>query len=144
MAARSDTNATLATLRRRYPDAETFTFGDSRALCDQLLALVRSGRKRATCGALRDFQTGGEALPVAGRRDIALDWDANPVLVIETVEVTIRRFCDVEADFALAEGEDETLGDWQAGHRAYFEHNGGWSDDMELVCERFRLIEVCT
>ncbi len=128
-------------LRARYPGAETFTFGDSRALCDRLLALVRSGRKRATCGALRDFTEGSEPLPVPGRRDIALDWDGAPALVIETVEVSVRRFRDVEADFALAEGEDESLEGWQAGHRAYFQRNGGWSPDMELVCERFRLIE---
>ena len=131
----------LAALKARYPGAETFTFGDNRALCDRLIALVRSGAKRATCGALRDFTDGAEPLPVAGRRDIALDWDGAPALVIETVEVTIRRFCDVDAAFALAEGEDATLEGWRAGHRAYFERNGGWSPQMDLVCERFRLIE---
>lgn len=133
--------ARIAALKARYKGAETFTFGDSRALCDELLALVRSGAKTATCGALRDFAAGAEALPVAGRRDIARDWDGAPALVIETTEVTIRRFCDVGADFALAEGEVETLAGWKEGHRRYFGRNGGWSDDMELVCERFRLIE---
>lgn len=80
-------------------------------------------------------------MPVIGRRDIALNWEGAPALVIETTEITIRRFCDVDADFALAEGEDETLEGWQTGHRAYFERNGGWQSDMELVCERFRMIE---
>lgn len=131
----------IAALKLRHPGAECFTFGDSRDLCDRLLALVRSGAKRATCGALRDFTDGGEALPVVGRRDIALDWDGAPALVIETTEVTIRRFREVDADFALAEGEDETLRGWQEGHRGYFERNGGWSPEMELVCERFRLVE---
>jgi uncharacterized protein YhfF len=135
---------TLDEAKARYPGAQTFTFGDSRALCDALLALVRSGAKRATCGALRDFTEGAEPLPVAGRRDIALDWDGNPALAIETTDVTIRRFCDVDADFALAEGEDATLEGWQDGHRAYFGRNGGWSPGMELVCERFRLIEDLT
>lgn len=63
----------LEEIRQRYPGAETFTFGDSRALCDQLLELVRAGVKTATCGALRDFEAGGEALPSPGRKDIALD-----------------------------------------------------------------------
>jgi uncharacterized protein YhfF len=141
MATKPNTILALNAARARYPGAETFTFGDSRALCDRLLALVRTGAKTATCGALRDFHAEGEALPVPGRRDIALDWDGGPALVIETREVTIRRFCDVDEDFALAEGEDTSLAGWQAGHRAFFERNGGWSDDMELVCERFRLIE---
>ncbi|SPH17318.1 hypothetical protein DEA8626_00836 [Defluviimonas aquaemixtae] len=135
------TAATLDDLKARYPGAETFTFGDGRALCDELLALVRAGRKTATCGALRDFQEGVEAMPKVGRRDIALDWDGNPALVIETVEVTIRRFSDVDTGFALAEGENETLEGWQEDHRLYFERNGGWSPEMELVCERFRFIE---
>jgi uncharacterized protein YhfF len=130
----------LEALRARYPGAVTFTFGDSRALCDDLLARVRDGRKRATCGALRDFQA-GEPMPVPGRHDIALDWDGRPALVIETVSVEILRFCDVPEDFALAEGEDDSLAGWQAGHRAYFARNGGFDPEMALVCERFRVVE---
>jgi uncharacterized protein YhfF len=131
---------TLEEVRARYPGAVTFAFGDSRALCDELLALVRAGRKTATCGALRDFEA-GEAMPVVGRKDIALDWEGQPALVIETVGVEIRLFSEVDADFALAEGEDETLEGWRDGHRRYFERNGGWDPDMALVCERFRLVE---
>ena len=33
---------TLAEALARYPGAVTFTFGDSRALCDDLVARVRS------------------------------------------------------------------------------------------------------
>ncbi|EEX11273.1 conserved hypothetical protein [Ruegeria lacuscaerulensis ITI-1157] len=131
----------LESLKERYPGAETFQFGDSRALCDELLALVRSGHKTATCGALRDFTAGGEAMPQAGRRDIALDWDGRPALVIETVDVTVRRYCDVDEVFALAEGENDSLEGWREDHRRYFERNGGFDPKMELVCERFRLVE---
>ncbi len=132
---------TLEEAIQRYPGAETFRFGDSRALCAALLVLVRSGIKTATCGALRDFDAEGEVMPSVGRQDVALDWDGRPSLVIETSEVTERRFCDVDADFALAEGENETLEGWQAGHRRFFERNGGWASEMVLVCERFRLVE---
>ncbi len=132
---------TLEEALARYPGADTFTFGDSRELCDRLLALVRAGRKVATCGDLRDYEAEGAALPVVGRRDISLNWDGTPALVIETLEVSVRRFRDVNADFALAEGEDATLAGWQAGHRGYFERNGGWDPEMLLVCERFRLVE---
>lgn len=75
------------------------------------------------------------------RCDIALNWDGTPALVIQTVEVETRRFCDVEADFALSEGEDDTLQGWQDGHRAYFERSGGWAADMMVVCERFKVVE---
>lgn len=119
----------------------SFTFGDSRELCDHLLALVRSGKKTATCGALRDYDEGSEEFPVIGRRDVALDWDGKPVLVIETVGVDICRFCDVSEEFALAEGEGDFEA-WKDGHIAFFSRNGGFDPEMELVCERFRLIEV--
>ncbi|QBX99507.1 ASCH domain-containing protein [Rhodophyticola sp. CCM32] len=127
--------------KARYPGAETFTFGDSRALCDELLALVRAGVKTATCGALREFSPGGEPKPIPGQRDIALDWDGNPALVIESLAVSECRFCDVDAEFALAEGENESLAGWRAAHQAYFERNGGFEPEMMLVCERFRMIE---
>ncbi|MEO1796890.1 MAG: ASCH domain-containing protein [Pseudomonadota bacterium] len=126
----------------KYAGAETFTFGDSEWLCEALLALVIAGKKTATCGALRDFEAEGEALPVPGRRDIALHWFGRPALVIETVQVETKTFQEVDANFALAEGENETFEGWQRDHRAYFERNGGWSPDMMLVCERFKLIEV--
>ena len=132
---------TIEEAKARYPGAETFTFGDSHDLCERLLSLIRTGKKRATCGSLTSYNDENEPMPVVGRRDIALNWDGTPALVIETTEFTIRRFCDVDAEFALAEGEDETLEGWQAGHRDFFERNGGWKADMELVCERFGLVE---
>ncbi|MGD9862532.1 MAG: ASCH domain-containing protein [Pseudodonghicola sp.] len=132
---------TLDALKARYPTAETFKFGDSAALCDALLSLVRAGKKRATCGALRDHQA-GEPMPVIGRRDIALSRDGTPALVIETVELIHCRFDEVTEAMALAEGEDDSLADWRAGHRAHFQRNGGFSPDMALVWERFVLVEV--
>jgi len=132
---------TLEELKTKYPNAQTFTFGDSEALCKELIFLVRSGMKTATCGALRDFQEGGEAMPAVGRKDICLHWDGGPAFVIETVDVSIRRFSDVDEDFALAEGENDDLAGWREGHTSFFERNGGFDPDMMLVCERFRLIE---
>ncbi len=81
-------------------------------------------------------------MPVAGRRDIALNWDGSPALVIEITEVSRRRFDDVDEAFALAEGEDDDLAGWRHGHGQYFARHGGFSPDMMLVCERFRLVEV--
>ncbi|WP_209504459.1 MULTISPECIES: ASCH domain-containing protein [unclassified Ruegeria] len=134
-------NVSLNDVMARYPGAQTFKFGDNAGLSAELLALVRSGRKTATCGALRDYPEGSPDTPVVGRRDIALEWDDRPALVIETVEVSTCRYCDVTEDFALAEGENETLEGWREGHRQYFERNGGFDPEMELLCERFRLVE---
>lgn len=119
----------------------TFRFGDNEELCNELLDLVRSGKKTATCEALRAFGApGGEAMPVVGRRDVALNWDGTPALILETLEVTEMRFCDVDEDFALAEGENDGLDGWRRDHRRYFERTGGFDREMMLVCERFKLI----
>ena len=130
----------LGALKLQYPSANTFKFGDSSALCDALLSLVRSGKKVATCSALHEFQN-GEPFPEVGRRDIGLNWDGTPAVVIETVELIQCRFDEVTEDMALAEGEDDSLDGWRVGHRGYFERNGGFSPDMQIIWERFVLIE---
>ncbi len=121
-------------------ESVTFKFGDNKKMCDELLQLVRSGRKTATCGALYEFGAGKDEMPVVGRRDIALNWDGSPALLLETLEVAQVRFCDVDDDFALAEGENEKLSGWRLEHQRYFERNGGFETEMILVCERFRLV----
>jgi uncharacterized protein YhfF len=118
----------------------SFTFGDNEELCDELLRLVRSGKKTATCEALREFGPEGEAMPVVGRRDIALNWDGTPALLLETLEVTQERFCDVDESFALDEGENDDLHGWRRDHQAYFERHGKFDPEMMLVCERFRVV----
>lgn len=118
----------------------TFVFGDSRALCDELLALVRAGRKTATCAPLRDYVE-GEVLPEPGRRDVALDWDGNPAVTIETLTTQCIRYCDVTEALALAEGENDDLAGWRRDHREYFERNGGWDAEMWLMFETFRMVE---
>ncbi len=125
------------------PSAVTFSFGDSPEMADELLALVLAGTKTATCGALRDYGEGAEAMPVVGRRDVVLDGKGRRAAVIETLEVTVRRFDEVDAAFARDEGEgDRSLAGWREGHRSYFDRHGGFAPDMELMCERFRLVEV--
>ncbi len=126
-----------------YAGAVTFSFGDSPEMADELLALVLAGKKTATCGALRDYPEGSPDKPVVGRRDVVLDGRGRRAAVIETLEVTVRRFDQIDYTFAYDEGEGfRTLTDWRDGHKRYFERNGGFSPDMELVCERFRLVEI--
>ncbi len=129
-------------LMDKYPNAATFRFGDSEALCERLLDLVRPGKKTATCSAWRDFVGEGQAVPAVGCNDIAVDWDGRPAIVIETTGVRICRFDEVDEDFALAEGENDDLAGWRRDHQAYFMRNGGFSPDMLVVCERFRVVEV--
>ena len=121
---------------RRLP---TFSFGDGPALADALAALVLSGVKTASCG----HADGPEPEFPVGALSVMLDGSGHPRAVIETLEVTLRRFDQVDAAFAHDEGEgDRSLEFWRAVHRSYFERAGVFADDMLLWCERFRVVEV--
>jgi len=80
-------------------------------------------------------------MPEAGRRDVALESDGTPAVMLETVEVTTRRFGDMDAEFVAAQGEFRDLEHWRKGYEAYFRRTGGFDPDMELMCERFRVVE---
>jgi uncharacterized protein YhfF len=70
-----------------------------------------------------------------------LDGADVPVAVIETTELTQRRFDEVDAAFAVDEGEgDRTLASWRRVHQNYFGRQGTFAPDMLLWCERFRLV----
>jgi uncharacterized protein YhfF len=121
-----------------YRDLPRFCFGDTPALADELLALVLSGRKTATCTTPDDPN-----LSSPGERWIVLDGSGKPVCVIETLEITMRRYDEVDAAFARDEGEgDLSLDYWRDAHRRYFGRQGKFREDMKLVCERFRLLAV--
>jgi uncharacterized protein YhfF len=117
---------------------ESFRFGDSAKLADELLALVLAGRKTATCWAERDGQQ-----TAVGKRMIVRDGADRARAIVETLTLDRRRFCDVDAAFAAAEGEgDLSLEYWRQAHADYFSRNGGYTTDMMLWCECFRLVEV--
>ena len=132
---------TLEDALRKYPGAQTFSFGDTPKLIELLTGLVRSGKKRATCTAVVDIEAGREEMPKVGRRDIALGPDGTPALVIETKELRETTWADMPEEMALAEGEDETLQSWQDGHRRYYTRQGIFAEDMMLIWERFEVVE---
>ncbi len=131
---------TGARVPEAYRDCPSFAFGDSPALADELAGLVVSGRKRATVMTPDDPNR-----PVLGQLSLVLDGKGRPVCVIETSELTSRRFDEIDAAFAFAEGEgDRTLASWRASHERYFRRLGVFAPDMTLICERFRVVEVLT
>jgi uncharacterized protein YhfF len=120
-------------------DLDSFAFGDTPELADALLELVLSGKKTATCWAAIDGDKGADV----GKRWIAKDGAGRLRAVLETVELTKRRFPEVDPAFAYEEGEgDRSLAYWREAHTEYFTRRGEFSSDMELFCERFRLVET--
>ena len=121
-----------------WDDLPRESIGVGAALIDELLGLVLAGRKTACCGALHLFTA---PVPRAGDRCVLVDASGRPRCVIEDEEVVVQRFSDVGEAFALLEGEGD-YAEWRAAHEAYFTKLGGFSPDMQVVCERFCVLEV--
>ena len=125
---------------------EAEPFGDSPELANQLGRLIVEGVKTATCSALWEWEAEGQPIPQVGERLIVLDGRDVPLCIIETTEVTIRPFSDVDETLAHDEGEgDRTLDSWRLLHWDYFSRvlpriGREPSEDMPLVCERFQMI----
>ena len=121
-------------------------WGDGPEMADELGALIAAGTKTATCSSLWEWEAEGEAVPEPGLVTIVLDGRGQPLCIVETTEVTVRKYNEVDADFAREEGEgDLSLGYWREAHRNFFSRylpkiGKEFSEDMPLVCERFRLI----
>jgi len=121
-------------------------WGDSPAMADELGGLIVQGIKTATCSALWEWEAEGNPVPQKGLITIALDGQGEPLCIVETVEVTVRKYNEVDAGFAREEGEgDLSLNYWRDAHRNYFSRvlkktGKEFSETMPLVCERFRVI----
>ena len=124
----------------------SWAFGDSPDLADRLLELVIAGPKRATCESLDVYRSRGDAVPVVAEYSVVCDGTGAARCVLQTTEVRILAFEDVEAAFAADEGEgDRSLASWREDHMAYFQRELAGlglsaSPRMLLVCERFRLL----
>ena len=125
---------------------EAWAFGDGAERADERGALVASGRKTATGAARWEVESEGEPVARVGERSVILDGGGEPLCIIETTEVALRRFDEVDEGFARDEGEgDLSLDYWREAHRRFFartlpEIGRGFAEDMPRVCERFRVI----
>lgn len=121
-------------------------WGVGSEMADELGALIIDGTKTATCSSLWEWEAEGESPPEMGTITIVLDGRGEPIGIVESTEVTIRKYNEVDADFARDEGEgDLSLWYWQEAHKNFFsrtlkEIGKEFSEEMPLVCERFRLI----
>lgn len=122
------------------------SFGDSPELADKLLEPVLSGLKTATCSALWEWEAEGNKIPHVGLITVVLNGKKEPSCIIETTEVTLRKYNEVDAEFAKDEGEgDFSLEYWRDAHKRYFTRTlpligKEFREDIMLVCERFKVV----
>jgi uncharacterized protein YhfF len=121
-------------------------FGDHPQLADELGQLVLSGIKTGTCAAVWDYEFEGQPFQQPGDVWIVLDGKGAPMCITETTEVTFRRYNEVDEEFARSEGEgDLSLQYWREAHKNFGTRilpklGKEFTEDMPLVCERFKVI----
>jgi len=120
-------------MRLGYPRTEL-----RRKLVDSVLR----GDKTATSGLLTDLEPHtDEPLPQVGDTSLLLDFDDEPVAILETTEVRVLRVADVDLAFAVDEGEGfATVTDWRRAHEEFWADHE-IDDDTSIVAERFRVVE---
>jgi uncharacterized protein YhfF len=108
----------------------------------KLVESVLRGDKTATSGLRSDHAPHtDEPLPQIGDTSLLLDFDDEPVAVLEATEVRVLRVADVNLAFAIDEGEGfETVADWRRAHEEFWADEE-IDDDTLIVTERFRVVE---
>lgn len=125
------------------PQPEAWPFGDSVELADRLLALVLQGTKRATAGAVAEYESEGEPIPQVGDFEIVTDGSMRPRAVLRFTDVRIGPLSSVDEQFAYDEGEgDRTLAYWLDAHTRFFGRflptlGIEFDPDMATVFQRF-------
>jgi uncharacterized protein YhfF len=125
---------------------EAFRFGNTEQMANELAALVLSGVKTATSSLLWTIEQEKKPLMHAGDYSIVTDWKHHPVCIIQTTEVNIVPFRDIDAQFAYDYGEGERTLIWlkQQLWDYYVQEcsliGRPATEEMPLVCERFRVV----
>jgi uncharacterized protein YhfF len=128
--------------------ARVGAFGDSHALSEKLLSLIRGGRKRGGAGLLWAYEWDAEPVPSIGEIEIVVNHLAAPCIVTRITEVEVVPFNQVSPRFAAREGEgDGSLEYWRKAHWACFSRECRRigrvpSDTMPVVCCSFEVLDV--
>jgi len=123
-------------------------FGDSATLSEELLSLVRAGRKRGGASLLWAHEADSDPVPKVGEIEVVVDHLNAPSLVTRITEVEVVPFNRVSAQFAAREGEgDCSLEYWREAHWAFFSRECGRigreaSESMPVVCSIFEVLNV--
>jgi uncharacterized protein YhfF len=96
-------------------------YGHTRAVADELAALVAEGHKRAHASLERDFEADGDPLPRPGEHVVVLDGRGSPRAIVRLTHVERRYFNEIDDEFAFECGEgDRTLAWWLVAYRQEF------------------------
>lgn len=108
--------------------------------------LIGARKKRGTAHLLLDFETEGVPRRAVGDYWVILDYDNDPLHLVQVTDVVVMPFNEVPESWARCEGEgDLTLRWWQDAHREYYTRQCAkwgieWREDYPTVCETWDLV----
>lgn len=123
----------------------SWCFGDTVELADELIELVVRGPKRATAGAVADYEADGEPLPTVGDLSIVTDGAMRPRALLETTDLRVGPLSSVDEQFAWDEGEGDRSREWWLNaHTRYFTRSFArlgleFHPDVPVAFERFAI-----
>ena len=118
-------------------------FADTPEAATKVGKLVRDGIKTTTSSLVWGLEHIGGPLPKVGDISLIVDWNGEPLCIIELVEVEIKPFNAVNEQFAFDYGEgDRTLAFWLSDN---WDFHSRWcieigcepSETMPIVFQRF-------
>jgi uncharacterized protein YhfF len=137
---------TLPESERNQKYFEAPAWGNSAELADRICQSILSGIKTTTSSLLWSQKKKQWTIEKPGDKSIVLDSQQNPVCITETVEVSVKPFNQVDADFVYHYGEgDRTLNFWNKNMWEYYQEEckalGNIAEkDMPIICLAFKVI----
>lgn len=110
------------------------------SVTDHLATLIATGVKTASCGSLAGCIE-DNVFPMIGEYKIVENSRGEPVCVIRVIGLHLLRFSDVTAELARKEG-DLSLEYWRNEHRRFFQVEGSYSPEMDVIFEEDTLIDI--
>ena len=101
--------------------------------------LVKTGEKTATSYLYED--------DLQNNLSVLTNWKEDEKLLLKTTKVEIKRFCEVSAEFAFNEGEnDKSLTSWRKIHKRFFKKRCKtkkikFDENALIVCEEFEVVQ---
>jgi uncharacterized protein YhfF len=125
---------------------QVWYFGLSREDAEELCNLALEGKKTATASLPAEYEKNPDDAPFVGGYRVVTDFGGSPKCIVQTTELRVVPFNEVNAEFAFDEGEgDQSLDYWREAHWSYFSRRCAElgiepSLEMSVNCERFRLL----
>jgi len=129
---------------KRYHEA--FHFGSSERMANLCADLVAKRIKTATSSLLWEYEVKRKPLVQVGDLSIVTNWNGEPICVIETIEMRIKPFKEVDEEFVSDYGEgDRSMKWWHEKMWEYYSEESrslgrAPTSEMPIVCERFRVV----